>query len=1067
MRFRGALAIAIGILLLAGQVSGQYYGRNKVRYKEFHFIVLHTQHFDIYYYTTESKVVRDAAEMLERWHARYMQIFNFPLKNQPVILYESPADFEQTNVISDLIPQEVGGVTEPLDRRIIVALTGVNADDNHVLGHELVHAFQFALIERMQNTSFQQVSVPTWFIEGMPEYMSIGDKDPSTAVWLRDAVQCGRAPTIKQAADDSRYFPYRFGHAIWAYITGTYGDSSIAPLFMQIMNRGWNEGFKKALGVKFDTLSQRFQKTLRDTYSPQLAGRSRGSHIGKQLIAGEGGYNLSPSLSPDGRSIAFLSMRDMFSFDLFLADAATGKTIQKLATSNRDRHFEAISYINSSGTWSPDGKKFAIAVFENGRNAIGIFDVKSRNLLRTIDIRAVDAIYQLAWSPVDSAIAFFGTTYGRGHLYLYDFATQTVNQLTSGEYTDVEPAWSPDGKSIAFATDRGALTSLDSLFFGKMRLALFNLETKEISTIAMDAKTTHTNPQFSPDGRSIYFIGDPDGVPDVYRYELTTENFYRVTKVSTGVTGLTTMSPALSVAKNSGKIVCNIFEKSNYDIYALPDSAREGRLYQRADSTREGRLYQRADSTREGTLFPRSDLGVQNGGGGKTAAVVVVDTLRGRPTGEPDTSAFNKNASLPPRPGKVVDAYLKDPTTGFVDPSTFVIAPFRQALHLTYGGQLYGGLATDYYGLGIVGGAYLLFADMLGDHLLGVGAQLNGGLMDFGAQVEYLNQSKRFIWGVAGSHIPYLSSTVAFGNDTSIVNGTPTAVQTATVLDQRLFDDELSLLAQYPLSINRRLEFSLSLIRYSYNVQQQFTVAAPDGQIVSQTTSTVTPPSALDEVSAGVGYVGDYSFEGYNGPISGTRFHFEVDPTTGSLTYLTGIADYRYYYFLRPVTFALRGVHVGRYLGGADDSRLSVLFVGYPTWVRGYNSESFDLSNCGADSNSGDCGKYNRLIGSKVLVGNFEIRLPILGTQRLGLIDFRYLPTDLVAFFDGGIAWTARSAPDVQLTSTLNDRVPVFSTGLALRFNILGILVLQVYYVYPFERPQKGAFFNFVFAPAW
>ena len=56
---------------------------------------------------------------------------------------------------------------------------------------------------------------------------------------------------------------------------------------------------------------------------------------------------------------------------------------------------------------------------------------------------------------------------------------------------------------------------------------------------------------------------------------------------------------------------------------------------------------------------------------------------------------------------------------------------------------------------------------------------------------------------------------------------------------------------------------------------------------------------------------------------------------------------------------------------------------------------------------------------------------------------------------------TSRSA------SNSSKRVPVFSTGISARMNVLGYLVLEAYYAYPFQRPEKGAHFGFVLSPGW
>ena len=69
-----------------------------------------------------------------------------------------------------------------------------------------------------------------------------------------------------------------------------------------------------------------------------------------------GQYNLTPSLSPDGSQMMFFSNRDLFSIDLYLADAHTGKVKRQVTKTALDPHLESLQFIQSAGSWSPDGK---------------------------------------------------------------------------------------------------------------------------------------------------------------------------------------------------------------------------------------------------------------------------------------------------------------------------------------------------------------------------------------------------------------------------------------------------------------------------------------------------------------------------------------------------------------------------------------------------------------------------------------------------------------------------------------------------------------------------------------
>src|SRR5438034_1482722 len=187
------------IAALASPASAQYFGRNKVRYHAFDFRVMSTEHFDIYFYPAEHDGVEIAARLAERWYSRLERLFGHALVDrQTLVLYASHADFEQTNIVTEEIAEGTGGLTEPQHRRIVLPLAGPIADTDHVIGHELVHAFQFDIAASPGGTVGQSpfARLPLWFIEGMAEYVSLGRVDANAAMKLRDATLARRLPSI-------------------------------------------------------------------------------------------------------------------------------------------------------------------------------------------------------------------------------------------------------------------------------------------------------------------------------------------------------------------------------------------------------------------------------------------------------------------------------------------------------------------------------------------------------------------------------------------------------------------------------------------------------------------------------------------------------------------------------------------------------------------------------------------------------------------------------------------------------------------------------------------------------
>src|SRR6267142_3576371 len=586
------VTLLLGALsLLASTAQAQQFGRNAVQYENFHFKILKTQHFDVYFYDKEAAAAAQAGRMAERWYTRISTVLRHQLSGrQPLILYSDHPDFEQTNVLGEQPGEGTGGVTESLKRRIILPMGASLAETDHVIGHELTHAFQYDITGVGRgNLATGLNRVPLWFIEGMAEYVSLGNVDPNTTMWMRDAVRTGRLPKFRDL-ENPRYFPYRWGQSFWSYLGGTYVDDIVGAL-LRAAGRSGNvqAALEQMTHRPADSLIADWHRALIDaakpvavaTGTPLPADRAQRDQArltpvstpGARLLVSAGKeqhLNIAPAVSPDGTRMAYFSDAGLFSIDMYLANAENGHTIRKLVSSTRDPHLESMQLINSAGAWSNDGR-FVFGAIVTGRPALRIVKGDNGDLIKEIKFPSLGEIFNPTWSPDGKAIAFSAQVGGVTDLFVYDLDSGQERRLTNDAYADLEPAWSPDGSQIAFVTDRFT-TSLDDLSYGDYQLAVIDAQgVGQIRQLPHLRKAKHINPQWSPDGKSLYFLGDPGGVTNVFRLSLAGGEIAQVTNVFTGVSGITSLSPALSVAQKAPRAVFAVYSDGGYAIQAIDD----------------------------------------------------------------------------------------------------------------------------------------------------------------------------------------------------------------------------------------------------------------------------------------------------------------------------------------------------------------------------------------------------------------------------------------------------------------------------------------------------------------
>lgn len=988
---------------------GQYFGKNKPKYETQNFRVLATPHFDMYYYLRDQEKIHQISQWAEQWYAMHQEVLQdtFTQRN-PFILYNDHGDFQQTRTISGEISIGTGGVTEAFKNRVILPIALTNQQTFHVIGHEIVHAFQYHIILGGDSTGFQNLqNLPLFMVEGLAEYLSKGSEDSQTAMWMRDAVLTGKVPAIRDLANP-QYFPYRWGQTFWSYLTSRFGDRVIRPLFQATGAYGFDNAVALVLGTTTDSLSSDWQRTMRAYYEPFIRSKDE-NPAGRVVINNQNGgrMNLAPTVSPRGDKIIFFSEKRVLSTDLYIADANSGAIEKRISTNSFSGSIDDVDFIESGGTWSPDGEQFAYVVISRGRSELMIKNKKG-NTVTSFNLDRVSKFAYPNWSPDGRNIVVTGLEEGQTDLYEINVRTKRARRLTNDVYSEIMPYYSPDGRRIYFSTDeisyREGRTG-PSWNFNLAYLDLANETVVHLDHIFPGAD--NLNPVIDQEGR-LYFLSDRDGYRNMYMYNIHDNGLYQVTDIVTGVSGITPFSAAISVTRDGRRIFYNYYTDNSYEIYSYtPDVSK----------------------------------------------MTPVDP------GDVDNSAAQLPSMTRRSPQIVTRNLMTLDDHPLVSVSEFQREKYRPQFKLDYisGGGGVGVGTGNFIGTstGLAGGVDAIFSDMLGNNQIYSTLALNGEIYDLGAQIIYRNQSGKIGWGGGIAHVPFrYNSYPSYFRDSLPVSGGYIPVIDFTYDIYRVFQDQASLFTQYAFNQSLRVEAGGGYSLYYYRTERWHNYYDDFGRIIYQDREKIESPDGFGLFNVQAAFVGDNSTFGFTSPLNGYRFRIGVTQNFGYWNYITTLVDLRKYFYLNKSSIAFRALQYGQYGEDANNNNLSN-YVIYPTFIRGYSNLSTTTIE--------DLGLTNSVRGSKLFVGNAEFRIPFTGPEELALIPTTFLLSQLAFFYDVGTAWSRNNpfdAPEGFESKLLQ------SVGVALRVNLFGALILEPFYAKPLIDGAPGTFgLNFV--PGW
>ena len=222
--------------------------------------------------------------------------------------------------------------------------------------------------------------------------------------------------------------------------------------------------------------------------------------------------DISPVWSPDGRSIAFSSWRTSFQ-DIYVLYPYGGPELQNPTKGNSSKQ-------NYLPAWSPDGSKLAFTSNRDGNAEIYVMNRDGSGVQRVTNHPMIDVTP--TWSPTGTQLAFTSDRSGTPQIYIVNADGTQLQQITRESYCD-RPTWSPAPlNEIAYSARSG----------GGNIIKVFDFATRSTRALT-DNIGNNESPAFSPNGRHIAFVSSRAGKEQIFTIHRDGSGLRQITRTGT------------------------------------------------------------------------------------------------------------------------------------------------------------------------------------------------------------------------------------------------------------------------------------------------------------------------------------------------------------------------------------------------------------------------------------------------------------------------------------------------------------------------------------------------------
>ncbi len=556
MRFAAALLLFLSFgLAHAGDPTLSYF-------------TIETDHFVINYYSGLETSARRLAVVAERAHRSLAPALDhLPNEKTLIVLVD---DTDSANGFAGVLPRNAIQLfaTAPS------AFTELDDHDDWLYGlvaHEYTHILHLDTIEGLPSiynrifgkTWSPNQIMPRWVIEGVATYeeskKSSGGRNRGSRFeqFIRIARHDDKELRLDEVTGAPRQFPrgnavYVYGSHFLRYIFDRFGEDTLRAMShsggSHPVPYAVNRQIAKVTGKPFTRLYDDWRSYLRDRYGMQeMAAERRGLAAGR-AVTRTGDVNFFPVYAPDGKELYWVQSDGYAQAKIRAISVGVGAEPRDVMRADSIGSFDVLA----------DGS----LVFEQNRQFrreysfqdLMRWDAQTKQVVRlTTGARARDP----SMSPDGRKVTYSQNEHSQSVLAVADAVPGGTTSIAwRGQPRDqvYSPAWSPDGRRIAFSAWRRG---------GKRDILIVELASGAVTEVT-DDRAVDMAPTWSADSRYVFFDSDRTSISNIYAYDTTDGSTWQVSNVLGGA-----FHPAVS-PDGTRLAYQNAIPRGGYDIYELP-----------------------------------------------------------------------------------------------------------------------------------------------------------------------------------------------------------------------------------------------------------------------------------------------------------------------------------------------------------------------------------------------------------------------------------------------------------------------------------------------------------------